>query len=555
MQGKSVALAAAAVVLFLFLGWSVVRAGDLEPSGPPTSGTMKTLDEVEPRIPISTAPYTIDQPGSYYLTNNLSSRIIIDSDDVTLDLMGYTITASTTDGIESPSPGRRNLLIRNGAVRLTGSTVGVDLRYSVDSNNRVENLRVEGNGSTTWAGMYLGSGCIVENCQVTSCDDYGINIGGSGNTEVRKCTIYNNNLNGLRAINNVRVVDNVIVDNGIGLSITGSGCYVANNIVKGNGDNYDLAAGNQLNLLLGEIPETIDQPAVVTLIGSLKGVSGQNGITIDADDVTIDMAGHTIEGVAGSLDGIVLDTYADNIEIRNGTVRNFAWGIIDISPTGHGQRIIDMRLIENTLGGVNFDSERNVIKGCYIADNAESASGYIYCIETGGESRVIDNVIQGNAKNASGHIYCLRTSTSSIIKGNILDNNGNGCTGDLIYGISASAGSIVSGNTVSTTGYNAAVSVYALSASGGCVVKDNACYWNGFGCTGPLVYGIKVGEASTVIGNSSRDNGRGGTAMIFGINLGGQNLVDQNSAYFNTTGSGVNMNSCTTCEFGVNRAP
>ena len=164
--------------------------------------------------------------------------------------------------------------------------------------------------------------------------------------------------------------------------------------------------------------------------------------------------------------------------------------------------------------------------------------------------------MEDNADYASDYIYCIRTGTSSTVKDNIVSGNGNECSGNRIYGIHASAGSTVTGNTVSTTGYNAECSVYALNASSGCVIQGNACYWNGFGCTGGLVYGIKAGEASTVIGNTSRDNGRSGTASTYGIQLDGQNLVDQNAAYWNNTSSGgVNMNSCTTCEFGVNRAP
>ena len=81
-----------------------VSAGDLNPPAGPVTPTMKTLTEVEPRIAINAvntpgdafSTFKITQPGSYYLTGNVTgaagtSGIRVASGQVTLDLNGFTL--------------------------------------------------------------------------------------------------------------------------------------------------------------------------------------------------------------------------------------------------------------------------------------------------------------------------------------------------------------------------------------------------------------------------------------------------------------------------------
>ena len=65
------------------------------PAGP--GPTMKTLEQIEPRTAITNVPYTISQPGSYYLTTNLTSAtfgVTIATNGVVRDLMGFMLAGA-----------------------------------------------------------------------------------------------------------------------------------------------------------------------------------------------------------------------------------------------------------------------------------------------------------------------------------------------------------------------------------------------------------------------------------------------------------------------------
>src|SRR5678809_1013800 len=91
---------------------SAIPQGSLTPPGAPAP-TMKTLDQLQPRIPVNatttpgdaTSVFKITQPGSYYLTGNIAGvagkhGIYVTTGNVTLDLMGFDLVgvAGSLDG-------------------------------------------------------------------------------------------------------------------------------------------------------------------------------------------------------------------------------------------------------------------------------------------------------------------------------------------------------------------------------------------------------------------------------------------------------------------------
>ena len=192
----------------LLLPLNAFAQGSLNPPGAPAP-TMKSLDQLdgkldqatskveevnakaEKRIPISSVPFTITAPGSYYLTGNLthdaaSNGITINANEVTIDLNGFTLASSVLGGsaIFHPSGGLANgrITVRNGFVR--GWTVGVRLE---GNNYRVEGVTASNNGT----GIECGSACAVVDCVAAANTSRGISLTGSSGVVLRSVAARN----------------------------------------------------------------------------------------------------------------------------------------------------------------------------------------------------------------------------------------------------------------------------------------------------------------------------------------------------------------------------
>jgi len=232
---RIVTLSLAAVIAATGL---IALAGDLNPPAGPIAPTMKTLDEVEPRVAINATNtpgdadslFKITQPGSYYLTGNIQGvaakhGIEIAASGVTLDLNGFDLVGvgGSLDGVSTAAGDLTNIAVVNGSVREWGGD-GVDLTSFFPLNCRVAEVLATGN---TGNGISTVFGGTVLNCSAIINTGNGIIIFGTGGM-VSNCSAFNNTGSGISTGTGGTVTNCSAFNNtGSGIS-TGTGGTVTN---------------------------------------------------------------------------------------------------------------------------------------------------------------------------------------------------------------------------------------------------------------------------------------------------------------------------------------
>jgi hypothetical protein len=221
----------------------------------------------------------------------------------------------------------------------------------------------------------------------------------------------------------------------------------------------DIYVGGPWGTKITSLPYEIKTPGSYYLGGNLSFFGAGDGITIAAgvNHVTLDLMGFTINGNGYPNWGIVLNG-SKNVEIRNGTVTGWGFGIVEEGYNGRLHRIINVRVVGNSRG-IFLRGQGHMVKGCEVtategntAIDLNPAVGTVvsgctvklengYGINSTGGGIFNDNVVIGTGAISPRYgIYAQGTGT--LIKGNQV----SGCK----TGIFGSSGKSVIGNTVDT---------------------------------------------------------------------------------------------------------
>jgi parallel beta-helix repeat protein len=522
----------------------------------------------------------VSNNGRYGISFNSGSQIrkcivfangnvgIILSNDVEVD--DCVSNGNGTHGIQAGTGStiRRCLTVQNSAAGITGS--GIDGLNIIECNSEFNGAGIATLGQTIVKGSFarsnlvtgisVGPGSLVEGCNASDNGTNGITVE-LGST-VQGCITENNRGDGINAKNGSSVVncsarinlfDNIevdgdcivannscdnssglsgsgihaltsdnriennnLTDNRIGLRIDGSGNYVAGNSVRNNTTNYVIAAGNQLNILLSQLPQYVPWPATIKLAGTLTGLRLTNGITIASDNVSIDLNDHAILGVVQALDGIHVLGARTNITVRNGSLLGWPGDGVNANTAANSQ-LRDLNAARNNGNGFRVGIG-SLISGCTARTNMLDG------IYANAGCRVIDCT---TSQNRSEGLVILG---GGIIEGcTAFDNGANGiaaanlgstvvnCTayGNGTNGIWIGIGGQVLNCTVRANGGN------GIQVTTGCSVSQNTS-------SGNIFAGIFVtGPGNRIDGNHCTSNPRG-----FDIN-GVDNLIIRNSAQGN----------------------
>jgi len=305
---------------------------------------------------------------------------------------------------------------------------------------------------------------------------------------------------------------------------------------------------------ISALPYSITNSGSYYLTTNLTGVAGTNGITISADNVTVDLGGFALIGGGGNR-AIYVPSAQQNLCVRNGTIRDWSSPVFAFS-TANSQ-FERLRLSGN---GASLSTGSNcAVTACLVQQNSagiftDAGSTLADCIVVGNNAIGINTTADATIRNCLSYqngSQGIFTGDRAFIKDCTVTANGNagiytgsstiqGCTvvGNSLTGIVAGAASIIKeclsrGNqgVGILVGNNSTVSdCQALNNTSGGIYANNACLIKSCTVLSNGAQGIYCVDHCTVSSCLVSSNGS------IGIQVGNNNVVSDNNVTANALG-------------------
>jgi hypothetical protein len=186
---------------------------------------------------------------------------------------------------------------------------------------------------------------------------------------------------------------------------------------------------------ISSLPFTIDSPGYYYLTRNLASFSGQH-ISIDADNVTLDLNGFTLFNVQASSDGIAsvnVNVTYESLTVRNGVISNWANGIS--LPNFVSSVFEDLRVTHNSNTGIYIGSgnvvRRTVVTynqtGLEIKQRGEAWGGWVTDSDirkntTGLVLRANNQHVVGNVVGVNTEGLAVQSRFNEVIDNDIIGN-------------------------------------------------------------------------------------------------------------------------------------
>ncbi len=296
---------------------------------------------------------------------------------------------------------------------------------------------------------------------------------------------------------------------------------------------------------INSLPFSITQSGSYILTKDLTGVSGQNGITLDAPNVTIDLKGFALAGVPGALSGIAetgVNSHA-GLVVTNGSITGWPAGAIDTPGVSEGR--FDYLHVSGQ-GGVPIPATQATVRAgsddavdhVTLVGNGpngitmDSAARISNCLVDGYQQQFGDGILtldQSSVRDCT--VLGFSTGINLGFDGEVVDStvrwsvlgiftNSGGTVRDCKVDLTQTG---ISVNTVSTVSDNTVTSTTSTTSTGVALAGESSDQFDGNQIINSPIGVQLYGQADTV----TRNDFRGVPSPIVEVNPPGNDFPPQ----------------------------